>query len=98
MDEERRAKLDEEGDDEQAEADLPASTLIGANITGANAGTYPGGVVAPAAEAAEVEEKEEDAGEGLGDMNFDALAQFTPGSDQDVSTQQREAEADELNG
>jgi hypothetical protein len=97
MNEERRAELDEHGDDERAKADLPASTLIGANITGANTGTYVGGVVAPASEAAEIEQKEEDAGEGLGEMNFDALAQFAPGSDEDVSKQQSEVEADEQN-
>jgi hypothetical protein len=109
MDEERRVELDEHGDDEKAEADLPSSTLIGANIAGNNAGLYPGGVVAPASDTAEVEEveeveeaeatrKEEEEGDDLGPLNFDALAQFKNDADQGASTGQSETEAGKPNG
>ncbi|MFL5735426.1 MAG: hypothetical protein ACJ78Q_19880 [Chloroflexia bacterium] len=84
-------------------ADLPSSTIIGANITGANTATYPGGVVAPAAELAG---EEADAEGDLGALNLDALdrlgnkpeSQNVQGSDAGVSSDQSELEADELNG
>ena len=56
MDEESRSESSEDRDytePTEPEADLPASTIIGANITGANTGTYVGGVIGPASEVAE---------------------------------------------
>jgi|SRR4051794_25709748 hypothetical protein len=87
---------DNQGDAEKV--DPAAATIIGTNVTGINTAPYPGGVIAPAAEVAGEEAEEEE----LGAINFDALDGLRGGlretGDEGVSADQRELEADELNG
>jgi hypothetical protein len=81
MDEESRSESSEDRDYAEPEADLPASTLIGANITGANSGTYVGGVVGPASEVAEAEEPTEPAEATAATEARDALKKEDEGED-----------------
>jgi hypothetical protein len=60
MDDNDRDTSPDKENDKGDSVDLPASTIIGANIGAANAGTFPGGIVAPAADAAAREQKEEE--------------------------------------
>jgi len=81
MDEEDRSESSEDRDNEQLNEDLPASTLIGANITGANAGTYVGGVVGPASEVAEDEAAREPTEATAATEARDALKKEDEGED-----------------
>ena len=105
MDENNEFNSSEDRDDEEPKTDLAASTLIGANINASNTGYYPGGVVGPASDTAEIEEveevkeaeetqKTEEADEDLGEMKFDALAQFGSDKDQGAASGQSESGSD----
>jgi len=93
---------EQEREGKGSEVDLPSATIIGANITGINAGTGTGGIVAPAASAAAAEA----ADEGVGPLNLDVLGRSAAAAEgeqgdapnHDVSARQRELEADESNG
>jgi hypothetical protein len=85
-------------DDERLKVDPASATIIGATIVANNTASFPGGVAAPAAELA----AEEAAHESTGAIDFDALEKFgsahREGGDEVVSAEQKELEADELNG
>ncbi len=84
--------------DQSPQVDLPSATIIGTNLTGINAGTFPGAIVAPAAQLAaeEAEAQESD------QVDLDKLSQFGSArretGDDGVSPAQRELEADKMNG
>ncbi len=79
-------------------ADTASSTLVGTNILGINAGTFPGGIVGPAAEiAADESANETDPGLLGSDLTGGARRKRETGDD-GVSPQQRELESGELNG
>ena len=84
---------------EEAEpADAAAATLVGTNILGMNAGSYPGGIAGPAAEIAAAESADEsDPGLRLSDLTGGVGGKRATG-DEGVSAPQRELEAGELNG
>ncbi len=91
------ARDDADQRDDGTNVDQPSTTIIGANLAGANSAPFPGGIVAPAAALAATESAAED--NDTGEMNFDALEQFGAGrSDPGVSAKQSEMEAGELNG
>ena len=100
MDSDDRTAARDDADNTAGDTDVDqtSTTIIGANLTGLNAAPFPGGVVGPAAGIA----SDEAADDGVGPLNLDALGQGGIGSgatgDQGVSADQRELEADELNG
>ena len=59
MDDNRAATTDDDDLNEADSVDLPSATIIGANINSINTGTFPGAVVAPAAETAARESEDE---------------------------------------
>ena len=100
MDSNDRMKPLEDADpeDDTPTTDTASSTLVGTNILGINAGTFPGGIIGPAAEIAAQESVDETDPAlrqsdltGLGGPNRET-------GDEGVSAKQRELEADELNG
>src|SRR5689334_22404885 len=84
-------------EDDTPEADTASATLVGTNILGINAGTFPGGIVGPAAEIAAGESVDEtDPALGQSDLTDLGDPNRVTG-DEGVSAKQRELEADELN-
>ncbi len=93
MNDNHSAESQEGQPQDKPKEDLPAATLIGANIAGINAGPWEGAIAAPAANAAEEEieqakgaSEEEEEEEDLGPIDVDALAQFA--SDEEKSPNQ----------
>jgi hypothetical protein len=91
----------ERRDDDGGQADLTSDAIIGTNIIGINAGTFPGGIVAPAAEYA-ANQPTTSVDEANDTVNLDALERFGSASretgDEGVSPVQADIESDELNG
>jgi hypothetical protein len=84
-------------EDDAPETDTASATLVGANILGINAGTFPGGIAGPAAEIAAAESADEtDPALRQSDLTDLGNPNRVTG-DQGVSARQRELEADELN-
>jgi len=100
MDSNDRMKPLEDADpeDDTPPSDPASSTLVGTNILGINAGTFPGGIVGPAAEIA-AQESVDETDPALRQSDLTGLgAPNRATGDQGVSPKQRELEADELNG
>jgi hypothetical protein len=83
--------------DDTPEADTASATLVGTNILGINAGSFPGGIVGPAAEIAAEESADETDPALQGSDLTDLGDPNRVTGDQGVSAKQRELEADELN-
>jgi len=99
MDSEDRQVAREDGNPaNDSSADAASSNLVGTKILGIQAGSFPGGIVGPAAEiAADESINETDPGLQLSDLTGGDRQNRETGDD-GVSPQQRELEAGELNG
>ena len=96
--EDRQVARDDANPANDTSADVASTTLVGTNILGIQAGSYPGGIVGPAAEIAADESADEtDPGLQLSDLTGGDRRKRETG-DEGVSAQQRELEAGELNG